>query len=212
MAVSVPAGRDARWRKAIALHAALLRLYRLREAAKPSHLTALATKALRSGHAGIAVTALIFLESRYQEEGAAVRAKKVEARIRALRPITRPAGIALLDLERRLGVENEVSPSKQREQVRGTLAHSILLAIYARIAKTRIGELQGIHQQAVSDGKHLEAALCDILLVSEFRRTGNKNGEKVARADLETLERKFGVRDNSGKPYSESLDPKPKRK
>lgn len=212
MALNTAAARAARWRQAVALHAELVRLEAMRETAKPSHYAALVTKALRSGHDGVAATALIVLGARSQGARADEESKGVTERNRALITVTRPASIALLELELRLGVENEVAPDKQREQVRGTLAHSILLAIYARLAKTRIRELQGLHDRAVGEEKFLEAALCDLFLISEFRKAADRKGEKAVLADLKKLERDFGVRDDEGEPYSESVAPRPRTK
>jgi hypothetical protein len=154
------------------------------------------------------VTALIFLRSRYQEQGAANRAKEVEARIRALTPIAEPANLARVDLERRLGVSNQVPPDDQSEQVKGTLAHLILLASYARFTKTRIREIQTLRDRAVGGERFLEAALCDLLLISEYRRMANKRREKRAIEDLKALEAEHEVRDHFGKLYSESIEPR----
>lgn len=198
--------------RAITLHRELLRLEGRREAAKPSDYSALATKALRCGQEGIAVTSLILLEGRYQSANDLERARSVASRIQRLIPITRPASAALLDLEERLRVSNEAAPDKQPEQVGGTVAHSILLAVYARVAKTRIRQLQGLHSRAISEGKYLEGALCDLFLISEFRKAADRKGEKAALADLKKLERDFGVRDDEGNPYSELVASRPRKR
>lgn len=195
---------SSKWRQAVSLFGDLRRLEAMREAAKPAAYASLATKALRSGQLGAAVSALILLQSRYHAAGEPVRAQSVAARIRRLLPITEPANAALVDLARRLGVSNQMSPARQPKEVRGTLAHLILLAVYARLAKTRIRELQTIRARAASEGKYLEASLCDLFLISEFRKAGNKKSEKEAIANLKKLERDFGIRDDDGEPYSVS--------
>lgn len=212
MEVSREAWAALRWHQQMVLVNELRILEEQKGAAPARRYEALARRALRSGHDGIGYMILNILALKYFDRGDRRRHQATLATARRLGDAERPGNLAAVELERRLCVSNGVPPDHQTESIRQTLAYEINLARYAPPGWVRSRELQALHDRALDEGKALEAALCDLFLISEFRKAGDRKAERVTVADLKKLERDFGVRDNSGKPYSESLDPRPSRK
>lgn len=204
MEVSREAWAALRWHQRMVLINEFRILEEQKGAAPARRYEALARKALRSGHDGVGYMILSNLALKYYDEGDRGRHRATLAKARRLGEAERPGNLAAVELERRLGVSNGIPPDHQSEDIRETIAYEILLTTYQRPVKIRIRDLQALHDRAVADEKHLEAALCDLVLISEYRRIGDRQGEKSATVDLKRLE-EVGVRDHEGKPYSQSL-------
>ena len=185
-------------------------LEELQGAAPARKYESLARRALGMGHEGVAYIVLSILAQKYLDEGKPRERRMAAANAARLGEARRPANTAIAELEKRFALSSGGPPDHQPDSARGTLAYEILLMSYGPEQKERVSGFRALHERALAEGKHLEAAICDLFLLSEYRSARNRKAERTVMTDLKNLEDRFELRDRDGKLFSEVVASKRK--